>query len=126
MYCPKCATENVESARFCRACRANLSLVPRALSGDLPGERRDKTDDGIVNVLSAANAENRISMPRSATNTNQLTPQEKYESLAPPSVTEGTTRNMDPIPETPGEQLNSFIFGGVSRIICYPDSVHPG
>ncbi len=36
MFCPRCATENIEDARFCRACGANLSLVPQALTGRLP------------------------------------------------------------------------------------------
>ena len=36
MYCPRCSTQNIESARFCRACGANLSLVPQALTGTLP------------------------------------------------------------------------------------------
>src|SRR5262245_40859245 len=36
MYCPRCATQNIESAKFCRACGANLSLVSQALSGRLP------------------------------------------------------------------------------------------
>ena len=36
MFCPKCATQNVDGARFCRVCGANISLVPQALSGQLP------------------------------------------------------------------------------------------
>lgn len=36
MFCPKCATQNIEGAHFCRTCGANLSLVPQALSGQLP------------------------------------------------------------------------------------------
>ena len=36
MFCPKCATQNIEGAHFCRACGANISLVPQALSGQLP------------------------------------------------------------------------------------------
>ena len=35
MFCPKCAAENAENAQFCRACGANISLVPEALSGQL-------------------------------------------------------------------------------------------
>src|ERR1700732_5107301 len=48
MFCPKCATDNLEGARFCRSCGANVSLLPQALSGQLPlaepevsGEGRD-------------------------------------------------------------------------------------
>ncbi|PYS24480.1 MAG: hypothetical protein DMF72_05290 [Acidobacteria bacterium] len=36
MFCPKCATQNVEGAKFCRSCGANISLIPHALSGQLP------------------------------------------------------------------------------------------
>jgi zinc-ribbon domain len=55
MYCPKCATQNADSTKFCRSCGSNLSLVPQALTGRLPeahlsrrGRRRhrDREDDG--------------------------------------------------------------------------------
>jgi zinc-ribbon domain len=36
MYCPKCGTNNIDGASFCRACGTNLSLVPQALTGHLP------------------------------------------------------------------------------------------
>jgi hypothetical protein len=36
MFCPKCATQNVDDASFCRSCGANVSLVPQALTGKLP------------------------------------------------------------------------------------------
>ncbi|MEW6128435.1 MAG: zinc ribbon domain-containing protein [Acidobacteriota bacterium] len=47
MYCPKCGTENFDNVNFCRSCRSNLSLVPQALSGQLPveptsGKRRQR------------------------------------------------------------------------------------
>ena len=35
MFCPKCATQNVDGASFCRACGANIGLVPQALNGQL-------------------------------------------------------------------------------------------
>ena len=44
MFCPKCATQNVEGASYCRTCGANISLVPQALTGSLQTEDRD--DDG--------------------------------------------------------------------------------
>lgn len=62
MFCPKCATQNVDGASFCRSCGANISLIPHALSGQLPaapandnydrGSRRKRRrepslDDGI-------------------------------------------------------------------------------
>ena len=33
MFCPKCATQNLDGASFCRVCGANISLVPQALEG---------------------------------------------------------------------------------------------
>jgi hypothetical protein len=36
MYCPKCGTQNVDDASFCRGCGANVSLVPQALNGQMP------------------------------------------------------------------------------------------
>ena len=36
MFCPKCATQNLDGASYCRSCGANVSLVPHALSGQLP------------------------------------------------------------------------------------------
>lgn len=35
MFCPKCATQNGEDARFCRGCGADISLVPQAVTGTL-------------------------------------------------------------------------------------------
>ncbi len=35
MYCPNCAAP-VDGMKFCRKCGANVSLVPQALSGQLP------------------------------------------------------------------------------------------
>ena len=66
MFCPKCATQNVEGASFCRSCGANVSLIPQALSGHLPAapanddvdrwsrrkRRREPTlDDGIRHLM---------------------------------------------------------------------------
>ena len=45
MFCPKCATQNVEGASFCRSCGANISLIPHALSGTLPQPPADRDDD---------------------------------------------------------------------------------
>lgn len=41
MFCPKCAAQNVEGASFCRVCGANVSLVPQALTGELPEAKSD-------------------------------------------------------------------------------------
>ena len=35
-YCPKCAAQNSEGARYCRACGADVHLVPAAMTGRLP------------------------------------------------------------------------------------------
>ena len=35
MFCPNCATQNLEGASFCRTCGANISLVPQALTGQI-------------------------------------------------------------------------------------------
>lgn len=35
MFCPKCATQNLDGASYCRSCGANISLVPQALTGNL-------------------------------------------------------------------------------------------
>lgn len=35
MFCPKCAAQNLDDAKFCRACGADISLVPQAVSGEL-------------------------------------------------------------------------------------------
>lgn len=64
MYCPKCAAP-IDGVKFCRACGANVSLVPQALSGQLPApareqdemcgrhyQRRDKKNLTIENVTS--------------------------------------------------------------------------
>ena len=44
MFCPKCATQNMEGARFCRACGADISLVPQAMSGTLPQTQPEDLD----------------------------------------------------------------------------------
>ncbi len=44
MFCPKCATQNLDDARFCRSCGTDISLLPQALSGAL-AERLATTDE---------------------------------------------------------------------------------
>jgi hypothetical protein len=59
MFCPKCATQNLDGASFCRGCGANISLVPQALTGQIvqpPAEvegfhsRRRKRRDAEVSL----------------------------------------------------------------------------
>ena len=45
MFCPKCATQNLDGASFCRGCGANISLVPQALTGKL--EQAPAEDAGV-------------------------------------------------------------------------------
>lgn len=44
MFCPKCATQNLGDAKFCRSCGADISLVPQAMSGQLAA-RLSAADD---------------------------------------------------------------------------------
>ena len=47
MFCPKCATQNLDGASFCRACGANISLVPQALTGQMtPTACEQEVDEG--------------------------------------------------------------------------------
>ena len=61
MFCPKCATQNLEGASFCRGCGANISLVPQAMTGQVvqpsppeevwpSGRRRKRKRDGEVTL----------------------------------------------------------------------------
>lgn len=36
MYCPNCANPLENNQKFCRSCGANVSLIPQALTGQLP------------------------------------------------------------------------------------------
>jgi len=44
MYCPKCGTENIEDARFCRGCGVDLGPVSQALAGKTPEGRVSKRE----------------------------------------------------------------------------------
>src|SRR5215213_5373399 len=45
MFCPKCATQNGDDARFCRSCGTDIGLVPQALSGALAERLAASEDD---------------------------------------------------------------------------------
>jgi len=36
IYCPRCAAQNIEDAKFCRSCGTDISLISQALTGYLP------------------------------------------------------------------------------------------
>ena len=42
MYCPRCATQNLDGAKFCRACGTNLETVALALAQPLDPAQLDK------------------------------------------------------------------------------------
>lgn len=44
MFCPKCATQNLDGASFCRSCGANISLVPQALTGEMAKPEKEEVD----------------------------------------------------------------------------------
>ena len=46
MFCPKCATQNLDGASFCRTCGANISLVPQALTGQLTHPEPEEVEEG--------------------------------------------------------------------------------
>src|ERR1051326_4127318 len=45
MFCPKCAAQNADDARFCRACGTDISLVPQAVTGQLAQRLSADEDD---------------------------------------------------------------------------------
>jgi hypothetical protein len=46
MFCPKCATNNLDGASFCRGCGANISLVPQALTGQMTHPPVEEIEEG--------------------------------------------------------------------------------
>lgn len=45
MFCPKCATQNLEGASFCRTCGANISLIPQAMTGQITPTEPDASPE---------------------------------------------------------------------------------
>ena len=46
MYCPRCAVQNLDDAKFCRGCGTNLENVALVLSGQYQPARMGFDDDG--------------------------------------------------------------------------------
>ena len=48
MFCPRCAAQNADDAKFCRACGTDISLVPQAVTGQLAERLAAREDDSRV------------------------------------------------------------------------------
>jgi zinc-ribbon domain len=46
MFCPKCATPNLDGASFCRSCGANISLIPQAMTGQMIKAPEEAVEEG--------------------------------------------------------------------------------
>jgi hypothetical protein len=47
MFCPKCASQNLDGASFCRTCGANISLVSQAMTGELAITPESEPEDRL-------------------------------------------------------------------------------
>jgi hypothetical protein len=47
MFCPRCAAHNIDDARYCRVCGADISLLPQVLSGELNAELAEADDTAV-------------------------------------------------------------------------------
>ena len=47
MYCPRCAAQNLDDAKFCRGCGTSLETVALALSGQFPSAANDAPKDWL-------------------------------------------------------------------------------
>jgi hypothetical protein len=45
MYCPRCAAQNLDDAKFCRGCGTSLEVVALALSGRYPPVTQDEDEE---------------------------------------------------------------------------------
>lgn len=56
MYCPRCATQNADNAKFCRACGTDLEAVALVLTNKfpLPGAWLEKYGEGKHKVITGA------------------------------------------------------------------------
>lgn len=61
MYCPRCAAQNLDDAKFCRSCGTNLEVVSLALSGQpLPAKADKKGKDKEKKQPARTRAEKRV------------------------------------------------------------------
>ena len=49
MFCPKCAAQNADDAKYCRGCGADISLVTEAVTGQL-AQRLSEEEAGACGV----------------------------------------------------------------------------
>jgi zinc-ribbon domain len=75
VFCPKCGVRNVDDAKFCRACGADISLVPQALTRTLP--------EGAFGVLEVAEEEKKGKKHR------------KYKFKEPPTLEKGLGKTFE-------------------------------
>src|ERR687894_2709598 len=56
MYCPQCATQNIDNGKFCRACGTDLEAVALVLTNKLPppGAWLEKYGEGKHKVIKGA------------------------------------------------------------------------
>jgi hypothetical protein len=57
MFCPRCAAQNLDDAKFCRACGADIRLVPQALTGRLARDEEDDDEGDAPNLSPEARVE---------------------------------------------------------------------
>jgi zinc-ribbon domain len=67
MFCPKCATQNLEGASFCRVCGANISLIPQAMAGP-PAESGDEASDCVLPSRNRRNKRGELTLDNSFRN----------------------------------------------------------
>ncbi|HEX7177643.1 MAG TPA: zinc ribbon domain-containing protein [Pyrinomonadaceae bacterium] len=75
MFCPKCGVKNVEDAKFCRACGADISLVPQALTRSLP--------EGAFGMRNVGEEESEGGKKR------------RYKPTKPPTLEKGLSKCME-------------------------------
>jgi hypothetical protein len=94
VFCPKCGVRNVDDAKFCRACGADISLVPQALTRTLP--------EGAFGVLEVAEEEKKGKKHR------------KYKFKEPPTLEKGLAKTFEGIAYLLIVTIGFFyFFGGV-------------